>query len=335
MEESPQPNVSSQQSTTRLLQNLSFQDVGQALVLVVFSAYVYGFIIVTAHLGRFGVQEYEIFRMQYLIAGGMFWILVGIFVFFMGRHMTTLDEDTAKYKKLFERMGSTGRGWTIWAFVLTFIEVVCFVVVGTVIAALILLPPPKKSINPLLIMAMIIGKFLIDFILTSAASERLSARFYVWTGSYMAAVIAGFLLLADALYYELFLIFSLMSMGLLYYMTILHHRVSKVFTAFIVILGLIGFSGQFGIRLYGHVKRSVGGGAPITVRLILSEQGSPTELGRTLNARDGISAPVDLLGETSAELLVGYGATSDRYEQLLRVKRDKITGLIFTDTRSR
>lgn len=334
MEENTRPDVSPERSAAGSVQNFTFRDLGQALALTVSAAYFCGFIVVTAHLGRFGLREYDPFRTQYLVAGAIVFVLVGVFAYFVWNLLTRLDTNTAEYEKLFERLGGAGRGWAIWAFVYASIEVAYFVVVCTIVAASLLFPLPQKSVL-FLVLAIVAGKFLIDMILTSAASEHLSPWSFVWIGIFMGAAVVGFLLLTEGPYYDFsFLFFVSVAVVIGYQRQKRLAPDPKAVTAYFVVFSLIAFSAAFGASFYGRVRTSVGGGAPVTVRLVMSEQSLPAELSRALGITASVSAPVDLLAETTTEFVLGRGAIANRYEQIVRVKRDIVTALVLPDPRS-
>lgn len=316
------------------LTNFALRDFAQALAVTVSVAYLCGFIVVTAHLGRFGLRDYEAFRLQYLIAGGMVCVLAGTFTYFVGRHLARLDSDTDEYIKLFESLGGKGRGWNVWAFVFAGIELGYFVVVCTLIAASLLFPPPDKTTIYVAI-AIVFGQYLIDMILTSAASKHLTPWSFVWIGVFLALTVIGFLITIEGPYRDLFFFFCISTTVLLVYQHQKEHAKNpSLVTAYFVVFGLITFAGAFGSSFYARVRPSIGGGAPLNVRLIIAEQEMHTELKRTLGVLGGTSGPVYLLAETGTELLVGQGTDSDHFAQLLRIRRDTVSGIVFSDPRT-
>ena len=327
---------SSEQPTSAVspLASITLQDFAQALAGVLALAYLSGFIVVTAHLGRFGLKDYDAFRVQYLVAGAIVWVTIGLFAYFVGRHVFRIDEDTEEYRKLFESVGGKGSGWAAWAFFYTAGELAYFLGVCTLVAGSLLFFLPSTN-TILLAVAIVFGQQLVDMVLTSAASRHLTQWSFVWIGVFFATALAGFLFVVEGPYRELFIFFCVLAAGLnAYQHQRRHSRNPKLIKAYFIGFGLLVVSGAFGSHFYDRVRPSIGGGAPQVVRLIVDETKMPVELKRSLGVVGDTSTSVDLLAETATEILVGEEPSDDRYKKMFRIKRDLVSAMSFADPRT-
>ena len=315
------------------LKNIALRDIGQTFALSVAAAYICGFIVVTAYLGRFGLREYAAFRMQYLIAGTMIFLLVGLFGYFVARNMGPGNSDVEQYTKFFMPVGGDTLKWSFLAVLFLFLQTAYNVVLCSVISAALLFPLPNRE-TLLLIIAIAGGGAFINFVMTSSARNHVSPRVFVYIGSFMALAVIAFLLMADGPYLELAYFYFV---ALAYLISYRYHQRSttepKALAFYFSIVSIVVFSGIFGTFFYEHVRPSIGGGAPVTVRILIDEQRAPPELARVLRLHDGSLAPVDLLAETDTELLIGTANSSGRYDELLRVKRELVKAILMRDTR--
>jgi hypothetical protein len=315
------------------LRNVGLQDIAQALAGLLALAYVAGFIVVTAHLGRFGLKDYDAFRVQYLVAGAVVWVAIGFFAYFVGRHVLRMDEDTNEYRKLFESLGGKGPVWTAWAFIYTWAELAYFLVVCTLVTgSLLFFVPSMQTI--MFALALVMGQQWIFTARTSAAGRHLTKWSYVWFGAFFATTLVGFIFVAEGPYREFFISLCLLALGLNAYQLQLEHSGNPlVVKAYFIGFGLLFVSGSFGAYFYDRVRPSIGGGAPQTLRLVMDETKVPVELRKQLGMVDNVSKPVDLLAESSIEILVGQEMENNRYQKMFRIKRDLVSALAFSDPR--
>jgi hypothetical protein len=315
------------------LTNLAFRDIAQSLAGVLALAYASGFVVVTAHLGRFGLKDYDAFRVQYLVAGAIVWVTIGLFAYFVGRRVLRIDADTEEYIKLFESVGGKGSGWATWAFFYTVGELAYFLVVCTLITGSLLFTLPSTN-TLLVVIAIVAGQQLVDMVLNSAASRHLTQWSFVWVGAFFATALAGFLFVADGPYRELFVSLCLLATGLNAYQYQRSHSMNpNLVKAYFVGFGLLVISGAFGAHFYDRVRPSIGGGAPHLVRLIVDETKMPEELKNLLGVEGNTSKPVDLLAGTATEILVGEEMDHNRYKKMFRIKRELDSAMSFADPR--
>lgn len=322
-------------SYSRALQDIALKDLGQTFALIIAVAYVCGFIIVTAYLGQFGLREYAAFRMQYLVAGTTILLLAGLFGYFVARHLQPDNADVVAYTKLFMPEGGDQLKWSLLAVLFIMLETAYNVTLCAMISAAFLFPLPHREAI-LLILAIIGGGAIIQFVMTSNAQKHLSRRSFVYIGAFYAVAVVAFLFLVEGPYRELaFFFFVAFFFFNSYQLQQRSTTNSKALAFYFSIVSIVVFSGAFGTFFYGQVRPSFGGGAPVTVRILTDEQRTPPELARVLRLPNGNPASVELLAETDAELLIGIANSSGRYDELLRVKRELVKAILMHDKRIR
>jgi hypothetical protein len=305
---------------------------GQGLATCLPLLYLAGFVVVTAHLGRFGIREYDAFKWQYLVAGCIFAVFALGFAFFCARHLIALDEDAEKMRQVLEEHGARGARWALFAGVFSFIEAIYLSVVGIYLVSLLLIPG-WSSASLMLLVFMAYGQFLIDSSL-QGPKTRLTPRAFILLAVFQLLVIATALYRLPAQASSIGVLFFGLAMSVFLFGTHWPRlKKSPLAIGWAVVALTIASAGGFGASAYEQVRQSIGGGAPTPVRLVLAKDSLPANVLTTLAAKDDISNYVDLLAETSDELVVGISKREQRYEHVLRVKRGAITGLIYEDPR--
>ncbi len=320
-------------SQSSALHDIALKDLGQTFALSVAVAYICGFIVVTAYLGKFGLREYAAFRMQYLIAGATVFLLAGLFFYFVARNIGPDNTDVEQYTTFFMPVGGDTLKWSFLALLFIFVEIAFNVILCSVLSAAFLFPLPNRA-TVLLLIAIVSGGALIHFVMTSDARNHASPRSFVYIGTFMALAVIAFLLLVDGPYVELaYFYFAAFAFLNSYRYQQRSTTEPKALAFYFSIASIVAFSGLFGAFFYGHVRPDIGGGAPVTVRILIDEQRTTPELARVLQLRDGSLASVDLLAETDTELVIGIANSSGRYDELLRVKRDLVKAILMYNKR--
>lgn len=86
-------------------------------------------------------------------------------------------------------------------------------------------------------------------------------------------------------------------------------------------------SGLYGSVIYGHVPLKYGGGRSETVRLVMKAPSEP--LGALLDMQDGISAPLELVAQTTVEYVFVAPVSGTR--SVIRINRAEVLGLVRQD----
>lgn len=317
--------------------NSSFLSIGntsQIIAIAIAIAYVCGFIIVTAYLGSLGIKDYEAFHTQYLITGTTLLVILGLLYYFVGRHILTLDEDSANYRKLFLNHGAKGNFWALSAFIFPIAESCFLIVIATIVSTSLLFTvtstPTIRMFVPLAI-----GGFFIQITLTSKAAESVGKLFFLLVEIFYLIAFIAFFYLADGIllqflyftlaYAVIFLVFSDTKKSL--------KKNQNIFLTYMIVFLLVSSSGTFGRYFYGHTRSAIGGGEPELVRVVIDESNTPMILQKELNISESLSSKLDLVAQTNSEIFLGYplGNGNQGYKTLIRIDRKLIKAIISKD----
>lgn len=311
---------------------------GQVIAIAAAIAYICGFIVVTAYLGSFGIKDYEAFRIQYMISGTTLLLISGLFFYFVGRHVLTLNEYTKQIQMLFMEKGASGKLWAFCAWIFPPLEIGFLITVTTIIGSSLLFTINSTRLI-YWISPTVFGYFWIQFVLTSNAKKDVGKLFFLLIEIFYLLVICAFFYLADGIILK-FSYFILSGAFMVNQYLAMKSSVSnpKVFVTYLLICSLVLFSGIFGRYFYGHVRSAVGGGEPESVRVIVDDQNTPVSLNKELNISDSVSSKVDLITQTDSELFLGYpmhehGQDDQDYKTLIRIDRKLVKALISNDLR--
>jgi hypothetical protein len=320
----------------RLLLAVAPKDLGQAVAVGATVVYLSGFVVVTAYLGEFGMHDYSAFRMQYLVAGGLFSLIAGLFAYFVAYPFYTANEDTKRFTRHLRLVTGQEDRWAGLALVYTLITVLHGILLCTLVSGWILFPiheQPKEFLY--VFFALLFGGLLSAWALTSKLALDARPTAFVLVGIYRVLSIIAYVYVATGpfsqifwYYYLTFVALSLFEVG---------RRVVSNATPltiyFVVVVVMVFSAGSFGSRFYSRIRAGVGGGEPIPVQVLINEKDAPPELAHVLKRPDGSLTPLDLLAETDAELLLGLSQKEGRYGKLLRVKRELVQAVYMKDTR--
>lgn len=292
-----------------------------------------GFIVVTAYLGQFGLGENAAFRMQYIVAGTTFFTLGALFYFIVAGNIELENKDVERYTALLLPVGGDVLKWSFVAIAFVFADVAFAVVMCGVISSGLLFPLPNKA-TLLLIFAISSGAALVFIGMTSDSRKHASRKSFVYFGIFKALAEIAFLLIAEGPYLHLTYFYAAAFCVLNAYLSQQRSTARpKALASYFIVLGVVVFSGVFGVFFYGQLRPSIGGGTPVKVRILINAQRTTPELARVLQRSDGSLATVNLIVETETELLVGGGSTAGHYDELLRAKKELVEAVLMYDTR--
>jgi hypothetical protein len=311
------------------------KDLGQIIALAGVAVYVCGFIVVTAYLGQFGVHDYSAFRLQYLVAGSLYCLIVGIFAFLVGRPFLRSTEWTKKLRTHLRIVTGQSRKWSALAVIYNLVDVYYQLTLCVAVSSLILFQLPNLTIGTTLSAVFFVGLFIALFLNSNAALDAGPKAFIVICVLRVVSIVA-YLLVSAGPYSEFLAFLWFLLFGLSMYSIGMRGTQDRgaMRIYFIVVVVLVGGAGIFGSQYYSRIRPGIGGGAPIAVQVLVNEDEAPSELKRALRQQDGSLAEVDLLAETDAELLLGLSRKDGRYGQLLRVRRDLVKAVYMKDTRA-
>jgi hypothetical protein len=322
--------------TTEASSSNSFITIGntsQIIAIALALVYFCGFVVVTAYLGSLGIKDYEAFRTQYIISGATMLLIMGLFYYFVGRHIRTLDDDANEVRKVLLDIGAQGKFWDLYAIFFTMIELAFFIVIATFSSTAILFTVKSTPVYSMII-PMVFGFFIIDSTLTSKAKESVGKLFYILIGIYYLASCIAFFYLIDGVELQ-FLYFIL---GGTTFLMIFHDRNKivrnkKAYSIYMVVFVLITFSGIFGRYFYGHARAAIGGGEPEYVQVVIDESNVPKTLQKELNISDSLSTKLVLIAQTDTEIYLGFPLNDETqgYKTIIRIDRKLIKAIISKD----
>lgn len=294
--------------------------------------YILGFVTTNAHLSRWGVYSFELLNVQYLAAGLITTIAFGIFGFQVGRRLFFLSEDSDRFAAL-GRHYRWARTWSTFCSIFVFVEL-CFAgVIATFWTSSILFRDLFRDPMVLRLLVILTVAFLLDYSIlwrTGLYTKKPYVALPLAFAAFLAVIGASWSTIREPRIFPLFLLYAAWAFVLCIVLDIGARR-SKgtTFLWFWASISLLGATSAFGSVVYAEVNRSLGGGEPSQVKLIVTN-GTPGGLKSLLGVSGDTTGPVMLLAETSSELLIKPDAMGKEQGQALRIRREFIAGIIPT-----
>lgn len=302
---------------------------GQVMAIGIAVCYISGFIIVNSYLGKYGIKDYDAFRTEYLVAGFLFFILIGLWFFFVGRNIIKLDGHSEKNIKLYNSLGGTSNRWNFMGFITPMIDLIASYVFLVVLTAIIFLSYKNNLIYSLFGGAAAIH-FFVYAVQTSKASESITKWFYLLITIADLVVISLFLYLMDKLLIEVAGFFLIMTFAMFQFADIkkyIHSSIKYLVSVYLVVMVIVIGSGViFGTGLYEEIKSSLGGAKPPIVKIVVKDDDLPEALIKQLEIISGVSSSFKLLAQSDKEL---YLLPQNEKEHVtLRISRDLVKAVI-------
>lgn len=318
---------------------MSIANIGQIIAIAGAVAYFCGFIIVTSFLGSFGIKDYDAFHIQYIISGTTLLLIIGFFVYLVGRRVFQLDDDSRHYLKKFQKLEATGKFWSFCAFVYPLIEIGFFIVFTVVSISFFIFP---ITFTPTFwIVAIATSATGFDFFVNAGREERLGKYYYLLNEIFYLITFLAFFYEVDGIMSEFSgyvldgFMWTTFAMFTDKYVVrrVLDNRYKLIIYAVLSFIFLIGLSSKFGQHYYGFIRSSIGGGEPQQVQIVVDESDTPLPIVNALKISKSISEKVDLIAQTDADLYIGYPPRENeqRYKTVIRVQRKLIMAVIAND----
>ncbi len=263
--------------------------------------YALGFITVSANLASFGVQAFQPFRLQYILAGALvllilaaFLLSVGLRVYLHGDRLTSVRLELAL---------QVGGIWARLAWLFLLSEIAFYIVIDT-----LLLGPFLFGVEYATSWGVIWTLFIFDFLnstlkvptprdrkwqLVASIVIQVGSVFYFFQNihdEHIRALFWGFVSLAVTI------AFIFRNRNAFRQIAAYHVAVGIFFVALV-------WSGYYGSELYKFTRPVVGGGKPIVARLLVTEEARGM-LGGVISVEGNQSEDVLILGDSGDELLV-------------------------------
>lgn len=298
------------------------ESIGSLLVLLGIVAYIIGFIIVNSYISGIGLRNMEIFRVRYIAASALFSAVSIVFLFFVLRRVYYLDHDIGEFAKMRPQSGA----WALFCGLFVITEIVFSALLSSVIIGFAIFAKPSSSNHIFLILIL---WFLVDYTLSVTG---------VWKRFPYVAIPITFL------GHIIFIVLGFSSVDYFPILKIFWFFIAYGFVANFIIdftsrfnwsikyvaiccIGIVlTAAAYFGSVFYPHIRAEFGGGLPQTAYLIM-ESKLNTELRSILSMTGNASCELEILAETSDELVVRVPPKPSP----MRIKRKLIEAIQYTD----
>jgi hypothetical protein len=300
--------------------------VAQYLGLAAAIFYLLGFIIVSASLGRFAAMNRRLFDVQYIPAGILFAVLVGIYFSFMKLFLFEAESVIWNVEKVGGPTGST-LFWGLTAFMFHLLGMVFWLIFLTLLISSVFMDEARSQVFGLISvpMALSLPLFL------QGTFER-HPRFRVF--AFLAIDVIGITIFVVQRKHvsepTMSLFWGLVAITVTLTVAIgVEQKIKGKFgiLQLVVPAAMLGaLAMYFGGHMYDRVPQALGGGKPVPVRLLVAPDSVPT-VQQVLKLNSQLSDEVLLVMENQDEILV-LTNRPDGSQQPLRLSRRLFTGVI-------
>lgn len=308
-----------------------FGDVGQVSAILVAACYISGFVIVNAHLGKYGVRDYAAFTTDYLVAGSLFAVILGIFGFLIGKRVSEVDEFFEIRKKKYSDLGALGFGWELICVIDVMASLAMLLEIAAILVSMLLFSYYNQKLYLLLGIAVCLIAFL-NFVSTSVAETKRNKWSYLLQVVSEVLIVVVFALLMDGMLESVFFFFLLMVVVASIYSDNSSSIPNKHRTSLAIYTGifvLVILSGSFSYHFYDKIRNSIGGGKPQHIQLLVDSKEVPMLLLERLNIKNDISSELLLVAQSDREIFLLPVNSSNENIQSIRIDRDLVKA-IFT-----
>lgn len=334
-----QNQVEVQAGTDETFPQMLIVNIVQFIAFAVAVAYFCGFIIVTSYYGSLGIKEYDAFHIQYIVSGTTLLLIIGYFVYLVGRRVFQLDDDSRHYLKKFQELGANGKFWSFCAFVYPLAEIGFFIVFVIVTISYFIFP--ITSTKTYWVIAIAISAATFDFFINAGKEGRLGKFYYLFNEIFFMVTFFAFFYEADGIIskfsgyvFDGFIWTTFIAFTFKYVVSKISYGSYRLIIHIVILCTiLIGFSSTFGQHYYGYIRSSIGGGEPQQVQVVVDESETPLPIVNVLKISKSVSTKVDLIAQTDADLYIGYPPRENeqKYESVIRVQRKLIKAVIAND----
>lgn len=313
-------------SQTNPIAHLNLATVAQYLGLAAAIFYLLGFIIVSTNLGRFAAMNRRLFDVQYVPAGILFAVLVGLYLSFMKLYLFEAESVIWNVQKV---GGPTGSPlfWGITAFLFQLLGMVFWLIFVTLLISSVFMDEPLMQLFAPVSVAMIASLTLF----LQGTFDRYP-RFRVF--AFLAVDVIGItvFVLQRKHVPELTMSLFWVLVAITFTLTLIIGVEKKIEGKFGILqlampaVMLAGLAMYFGAHMYDKVPQALGGGKPVPVRLLVSPDSVPA-IQQVLKLNSQLSDEVLLVMENQDEILV-LTKRPDGSQQPLRLSRRLFNGVI-------
>lgn len=237
---------------------------------VVAATYFYGFLVLTSHLGDFGITTAGILDASYFVAGSTFMYLIAVYTVFVFRPLRGLDSLIRVGPEVMSKHPTPTSLETVWFLPYLAIQLCVHPCIAALIFSSILFDTTQIAswIIPALVAVVLFSGYL---------KGRIGYR--VWDYYLMSvlriAIIILFVIIATRETWMIIGFLGGMSALFGYARHEFHNRRNsperQAYLAGFCAIMLIAIAMLFGDVTYGSIKRSYGGGAPVSIAISLNQ----------------------------------------------------------------
>lgn len=300
--------------------SIDIATLSQAIGLSSLVVYALGFVVVNAHLARWGVTSFDFANSQYLAAGLLYTVTAVIYALIVGRRLLSQEND---YQQLFAAGAALGwrRSWAAFCWIFVWVELAFGAVVGIFWTSSLLFSDgfQNRAFTGVLMLVLVV-----DYVLLWGLDLYQRRPLLALPLAFSLHVfVLGFALLhltSDAVL-SLAILYVAVSFVVLFVDDV-HTRSprTKLFNVSWVIISVLSSAAMFGGTLYAEVKASLGGGELRKVKVILSSA-APVSVTDRLESRDVAL----LLAETSDAVLL---LSEKESTEVFRLTKDLVAGML-------
>jgi len=318
--------VSPTPAPTNPMADVRWTTLAQFFGLAAAGFYLLGFVIVTAHLGRFAAANRRLFDAQYVPAGVLFAVLVGVYFSFMKLFLFEAESVIRNVQKVGEPTGSP-IFWGVTALLFQFLGTLFWLIFLTLLISSVFMEQRLGQILGQVSVPMILSTTLF---LQGTFDRHPRLRVF----AFLAVDVIGIAIVAAQRKHlsqpTISLFWVLLTVTLVLTMTMgVEQKIKSKFgvlqLAMPVVL-LAGLAMYFGLQMYDKVPVALGGGKPVPVRLLVAPDSVPT-VQQVLKLNSQLSDEVQLVMENQDEILL-LTKRPDGSQQPLRLSRRLFSGVI-------
>ncbi|MCX5819729.1 MAG: hypothetical protein NT047_07445 [Deltaproteobacteria bacterium] len=246
---------------------------GRSFVVAVGIFYVLGFLVINAHLNKYGVSDLDIANVRYLAAGAVYTFYLVLFYLFGGRAILFTKKWMGEEIDFLRKTGASER-WSLLAFIHSFVHLIFFLCLSAASFSSIAF----SGTETFFFYGVLSLAFLIDYTMDVRNLDvRYPKLHLVIQFAIKIPAIVVFFILAES-WKPITVFFTYL--GIAMYLNFVldnfeRHRMTAdkiLFSAIYTIVFFLGTAVSFGALTYGDVSRKIGGGHSIEANIALKEE---------------------------------------------------------------
>lgn len=299
----------------------------QLVTTIVLFVYVVGFIVINSYCMNIGIYLFDILNAQYLAAGIATILAFTIYGFMVGRRVVFADNDMSKIIAICEN-DKYKKVWTVFSCLLVILEIAYGVVVSSFVIVFILFEDVEYLRTTATLLVLVI---MFDYLVLISGRYYKKHPFVVLPIAfliYLCVIVWVGFILRDSRVSSLIWYFAFGTF-LLNMLIDIKGKLSQSLPVIVMmsIFGFIGATSYFGKYYYGEIKRELGGGKPLRVIMIVSDD-MPLYLKKAFIVDNNATKQLTIMGETNTDILIGLPMDNTNNVATYRINRDLVKAII-------